>query len=148
MRYPFVTRYKTCIYYNGYNIWGGWGYCDLYNATTGEVWELKRVTCSYDKAVAQLNKYVKGRLKDFKSIKLKKGGMSIGEGAFNVDLGDKTYYVWYWNEGGGIIYYDYTPQYKKESIATGVVTVLVVAGAIVLIPATGGASSFFAFLLI
>ena len=39
---PNLSMTQTCIYYNGENIWGGFGYCDLFNTVTGEVWELKK----------------------------------------------------------------------------------------------------------
>lgn len=45
--YSFLSMRDTKIYYNGKNIWNGWGYCDLYDIQTGEVWELKKDSKSY-----------------------------------------------------------------------------------------------------
>lgn len=71
---PNLSWFNTCIYYNGENFWGGWGFCDLYNSQTGEVWELKKYSNSYScrtsTALGQLARYTNGRLKSNKNLKL------------------------------------------------------------------------------
>ena len=38
---------NTCIYYNGVDRSDGWGFCDLINIDTGEIWELKKDSTSW-----------------------------------------------------------------------------------------------------
>ena len=73
-----LSMVDTMIYYNGKNIWNGWGFCDLYDTQTGEVWELKKDSSSYScttkQAKKQLGKYVNGRLADDPDLALSRGG--------------------------------------------------------------------------
>ena len=106
-------RYKeTCIYYNGKDYRNGWGFCDLYNNSTGEVWELKKNStsrsCTTAAASKQLAKYIAGRLKRNLGLHLILSYITnIQGGTFTKKTADYTYYVRYWNEGGGILRYDY-----------------------------------------
>ena len=140
---------KTCIYKNGVNYHGGWGFCDLYDYETGEVWELKRVTCDEAKAKNQLAGYTAGVLKEYPDMKLHTGGELLTPGEeYNFTYQDSsgTYYITYWDGGNGILWYDYT--YEKSdsrkkseaALALGLTTVTCVAigGAIV---ASGGSAA-------
>ena len=105
--------YKTTIYYNKCNFLGGWGFCDLYDTDSGEVWELKRVTVSFEKAKDQLKKYTNGRLKRNLDLPLKTGGFLFeGKREFSVSDDDGTYKITYWQGEDGILWYDYV--YEKE----------------------------------
>ena len=72
---PNLSMTQTCIYYNGENIWGGFGYCDLFNTVTGEVWELKKDSqsrsCKTSSALAQLTRYTTGKLKHYPNLQLR-----------------------------------------------------------------------------
>ena len=103
----------TCIYYNGENFWGGWGFCDLYNTQTGEVWELKKdsnsYSCKTSTALSQLARYTRGRLKDNKKLKLHMPyKTTINSGGFSFTKNGYIYDVSYWSEGNGILRYKYT----------------------------------------
>ena len=108
-----LKMYNTTIYYNGIDHKGKWGFCDLYNPNTGEVWELKRfsraASCSKAAAGVQLSRYVGGRLKENTEIPLTEGHTTIYPGFFTHydPSANLTYYVWYWDGGGGILFYDY-----------------------------------------
>ena len=110
-----LSRHKTCIYKNGKDFLGGWGFCDLYDTRTGEVWELKRITCNEKKACKQLNNYTKGRLKDNLGLQLSVGGTLLPEGRTTFVKTDSsgTYSIQYWQGNNGILWYDYT--YKKSN---------------------------------
>ena len=73
-----LSMTNNMVYYNKKNILNGWGYCDLYDWETGEVWELKKssssYTCTTKYAKKQLGKYVNGRLKSYPKLKLSRGG--------------------------------------------------------------------------
>ena len=130
----------TCIYYNCKNFWGGWGFCDLYNKKTGEVWELKKQSnsrsCQTAHARLQLGKYVRGRLKNNLDLELKlPSDTTISGGAFSfTTLEGYTYHVTYWNEGNGILRYSYTKEkttarkiVEAVALAVAVTTVIVAA---------------------
>ena len=57
-----LRKWKTCIYYNGTDFKGGWGFCDLYNADTGEVWELKNRVIVHPAQLQQLERNLIGIL--------------------------------------------------------------------------------------
>lgn len=114
-----TTMHKTCIYRNKKNAFGGWGFCDLYDYDTGEVWELKRVTCSKENAKAQLKGYLNGALKHYPDLPLVQGGRIIPDGeirSFTHKDSTGTYYITYWDSGDGILMYDYV--YKKSTAQT------------------------------
>ena len=135
----------TCIYYNGVNHKGGWGFCDLYNVSTGEVWELKKESESYScrtsTALRQLKKYTKGRLKDNLSLKLVMPyTTTIKGGKFSFEQNGYIYNVFYWSEGNGILRYSYTRR-KTEEMQLIVAAALVATLVSVLgkVPIAGGA---------
>ncbi len=140
---------NTCIYYNGTDFWGGWGFCDLYNTITGEVWELKKNSssrsCRTSAALAQLTKYVSGRLKHNKSLPLCLPYITtISSGHFSFEANGYIYTVNYWSESNGILRYDYTKR-KTDTrkaveafVAVAALTALVVVAPYTA-PAAGGA---------
>lgn len=138
---PYLKRHETCVYYNGVDAKGKWGFCDLYNPKTGEVWELKRgstsSSCLKDNAKGQLSKYLSGRLKYAKSVTLTAGSTTILSGKFTYPDEKGTYYIWYSDDGDGIIYYDYVfipkPQNKATGQAVGAMGLLVTVGAVVVL---------------
>ena len=140
----------TCIYYNGEDFWGGWGFCDLYNTQTGEVWELKKNSGSYScrtsTALGQLTKYTNGRLKDNKKLKLHMPyKTTINSGSFSFTQNGYIYDVSYWSEGNGILRYTYDRRKTEErKTAEAVVTILAIATLVIVapyaVPAYGGAA--------
>lgn len=136
---PYLKRIETCIYYNGVDSSGKWGFCDLYNPATGEVWELKRgstaTSCQKSNAIAQLDKYLSGRLKYYKQVPLTAGTTRIINGKFTVSDNNGTYYIWYSDGGDGIIFYDYVYlpkiQNKAAVSALGALGLLAEAGTII-----------------
>ena len=131
----------TCIYYNKSNFWGGWGFCDLYNKKTGEVWELKKVSNSYScktsTALAQLNGYINGRLKNNLKLKLcMPNKTQINPGSFSFEYLGYDYRVNYYSEGNGILRYSYTKtKTEARKAAEAVVAVAALATIIYLCPA-------------
>ena len=110
-----TSMHKTCVYKNKKNASGGWGFCDLYDYETGEVWELKRVTCNKEKAKRQLKGYLNGALKHYPDLALVQGGRIIPEGevrSFTYVDNSGTYCISYWDSGDGILMYDYV--YEKS----------------------------------
>ena len=104
---------ETCVYYNGENWFGGFGYCDLYNRRTGEVWELKKntvsYTCSTPVAQAQLKRYTNGTLKHHPELELTTPNQTIiPTRTFEFSTAYAIYHVTYWYEGDGILRYSYT----------------------------------------
>lgn len=90
---------------------GRYGYCDVINPKTGEIWEVKRQTVSMNKAMKQLNNYVNGTYYHNPKLKLKIGGYMKGS-TFTYQNMATIYYVSYWYAGNGIIYYDYDKDSK------------------------------------
>ena len=127
-----LCRKKTCIYYNGSDFTGGWGFCDLYNADTGEVWELKKKSdspsCTTQAARNQLDKYLCGRLKNAPDMKLHKPYCTIIVGGhFSFTKNGYVYDVTYWNEGEGILRYNYDKSKTEgRKVAEAIVAVLIV----------------------
>ena len=140
---PNLTFHETCVYYNGEDWKGGWGFCDLYNKKTGEVWELKKNSknrsCTAIRAKAQLNRYISGRLKHNKDLPLKLPEETIiAAGSFTFTAFGYEYNVMYWNEGEGILRYDYTRK-KTDGLraAEAVVTIAVLGTIAIAAPALG-----------
>ena len=103
-------KYKTKYLFHSY------GYCDLYNTKTGEVWECKRfgggVTCTKFAASLQLANYVNnGILQCDTGLNLQIGGTEtiIETNEFTVPDkdGEGFYSISYWDAEDGIIFYDY-----------------------------------------
>lgn len=144
---------KTMIYYNKKDARGGIGFCDIYDSKTGEVWEVKRDSnsrsCRTKYAKAQLNRYVSGRLKANLGLELKVGYTEFESGSFTVTDWTGRYDITYWDEGDGILRYDYVYTKSKELeyaeaaltvVAIGIITYATCgAGATVAGPALGGA---------
>lgn len=96
--------------------WYTYGFCDVYDTVTHEVWEVKRLgggpTCTPAAAGEQLANYVlRGVLKHHDSWKLKLGGTetSIEPNVFTkMDRDEKGMYViGYFDAGNGLVFYDY-----------------------------------------
>lgn len=133
----------TTIYYNGKNRLGGIGFCDLYDWKSGEVWELKRKSdarsCKTSAAKAQLDNYVSGRLKAEPGLELKVGYTKFSSGSLTVTDWTGQYKIDYWEEGEGILRYDYTYDKDQRLACAEAVVTVVVAGA--LIYSTSGVGS-------
>ena len=128
---------QTCIYYNGTNRMGGWGFCDLYNISTGEIWELKKDSTSWScmtpQASQQLINYTKGKLKHYPDLNLSKPyTTNIVGGSFPFTMAGYNYSVKYWNEGQGILRYSYSKQKnemrKTAEMVVGVAALTVAVG--------------------
>lgn len=83
---------------------------DLVNSKTGEIWEVKPLSATFESAIKQLQSYIQGQMMaevlgvpsiDGKS--LKPGGL-IAPGI----VPDDVYFIIYFYEGEGIIRYAYT----------------------------------------
>ena len=128
---------KTCIYYNKKDYTRGWGFCDLFNISTGEVWELKKVSdtysCTTAAATAQLHRYVSGRLKHYPSLELFTPYKThIAGGTTTFSMNGYIYNVDYYNEGNGILRYSYTKEETEgrktaEALATVAIATAVIA---------------------
>ena len=144
-----LSRRKTCIYYNCVDARGKWGFCDLYDSDTGEVWELKRNTCNEDAAKEQLKGYVNGRLRHKKDLPLSVGGRLIPDGvvrSFTYSDKSGTYDITYWDGGNGILWYDYvyTPSDRQKQVNAAMMvgtTALVCTVVGVLMVYTGGSAA-------
>ncbi len=124
---------------------GKYGYCDIINTKTGDVWEVKRQTVSKERAVKQLIKYVNGTYYHNKKLKMKIGKYIKG-GTFGWDNSFTHYYVSYWYAGDGIIYYDYNKKSNlvpdpvvMEQVAYAVAAYYVILTVITIL--TGGATA-------
>ena len=114
--YNALSMKNTLIYYNGKNMRNGWGFCDLYDSSTGEVWELKKNSNSYScktkNAKKQLGKYVNGRLASRPGLPLHRGSddLVVGRHTYTIKLEDGICNITYWQECQGILRYSYTFQ--------------------------------------
>ena len=113
---------ETCVYYNGESWLGGFGFCDLYNIRTGEVWELKKSSNSYSCTTAaaqvQLGNYLLGKLKYHNELNLVLPYETvISEGTFDFTDGYYYYHVNYWYEGYGILRYNYSYTNTEKGLA-------------------------------
>ncbi|MBQ7861437.1 MAG: RHS repeat-associated core domain-containing protein [Clostridia bacterium] len=98
---------------------GGYGYCDIIHFSRKQIWEVKRNTVSFVKAYNQLTKYVNGYYQQKNPPKtidgFNYGTNTLGDG----EIDDyKNYYIWYWYEGSGIIYYNYYELSTQKSYYT------------------------------
>ena len=99
--YYYLSMTDTMIYYNGKDRWSGWGYCDLYDLQTGEVWELKKdsksYSCTTQAAKRQLGRYVNGRLASNPNLPLSRGGDLVFEKTtYTIGDSNGTYTITYW----------------------------------------------------
>ena len=118
-----LSYQHTCVRYRDNNgeYTGKWGFCDLYNVLTGEVWELKKnstsKSCQTSNALIQLEKYTNGRLLWQPDLPLTKPTQTIIEpGHFKRETQYCTFYVDYWSEGNGILRYDYSVSVNTEAL--------------------------------
>ena len=111
-RYKY-RRQDTLIIYEV--AWGfSWfGFCDLYDPITGETWELKKNTasrtCRTEYAQLQLSNYIdNGYLAINPGLDLKQPTTYIPPRKFTVmDKTGTQYLISYWDQGGGILRYQY-----------------------------------------
>ena len=118
-------RWDTWIIYD--HLWRGktYGFCDLYDFNTGEVWEVKKssfsYTCTTAYATDQLSNYVhNGFLVRKASLKRKVPSSMLFHGNQNftrTDLLGNQYRISYWYEGCGIIRYSYKIIYSQKTHA-------------------------------
>ena len=109
-----------------------YGLADLVSLKTGEVWEVKRITVSWNSAIEQLGWYVANRLnkKGFEEMILTVGGTRgtyILPNAIFMTMGDTIYFVFYWDCGSGIVYYNYVKLSSKDieaAVAAGAITMM------------------------
>ena len=128
---------NTCIYYNGVDRSDGWGFCDLINIDTGEIWELKKDStswsCTTEQAQLQLSKYLSGRLRRDPLLELKKPyvtQIAPTVQKFTFINGVFKYNVKYWDEGGGILRYSYTREMTDGAKAALFIGIGAIIGAI------------------
>ena len=125
-QYPELKWTQTCIrFVDNFGVpTGRWGFCDLYNPTTGEVWELKKDStsrsCRTVNAKAQLNRYVNnGYLKAHPDLTLRLPyKTSILSKSYSFYSGFFIYHVRYWYEGDGILRYSYTRELNREKVVS------------------------------
>ena len=122
-----------------------YGYCDIHDSLTGEVWELKRFSnapsCQFAAAYMQLSNYVGGHLENDPNKPLTFGGTHtmISPNVFTKPDSDGKgkYVIGYWDTGVGVLFYDYTYVPSATIIIAGLAgwAIGAGAGAGVLIPA-------------
>jgi RHS repeat-associated protein len=95
---------------------------DLYRSSTGEVWEVKPISYSYNLAkralaYAQLHRYIR-------SIRGAKIGSNLGNGVFNhYSKNGHTYEVsWYSDSFDGLIFYEFKRRVKGLQLSPETVT--------------------------
>lgn len=125
---------KTCIRYRDENkeYTGKWGFCDLYNTSTGEVWELKKnsdsKSCRTENAIKQLDNYVNGTLLWTPVLKLKKPDTTqIPGDTFPIHDTYFSYNARYWNEDNGILRYDYSVSVNTTNVVLSIIAVGIIA---------------------
>ena len=118
---PNKTRKQPKIKYKEIYFEHEYGFCDVYDISTHEVWEVKRidggVSCSIKMAKKQLENYVfNGVLQAHEEWELKVGGTQTTVSGNCFAIRDKdgrgTYIIGYWDISeyspvSGIIFYDY-----------------------------------------
>ncbi|MDR1630581.1 MAG: DNRLRE domain-containing protein [Oscillospiraceae bacterium] len=94
---------------------GKYGYCDLYDSSTQEIWEVKRATVSFSSAKKQLQKYLDADSIEVAFGKYDNSPFNTGGriDSFSFQYEDYTVEVLY--EGDGIIYYQYAKTEQLES---------------------------------
>ena len=142
----YISYYKSIL--RGKK-WYKYGFCDIYDTVTHEVWEVKRLSpatsCSPIAASFQLSNYVyRGLLKSHPDWKLKLGGQetTIKPNIFTkLDKDGKGMYLMgYFDVGNGLIYYDYyyIPSPDEAAMAgaavVGLMLLLSGAGAVSAVP--------------
>ena len=98
-----IQRYgRTCTY----------GFCDVYDVVTHEMWEVKRASLDFERAVKQLSNYVNNSAFVYRDDQeyYVGGTFSTIDANFFTKIdkdGEGTYCIAYWDAGNGIVYYDY-----------------------------------------
>ena len=147
--HPTMTQKETYMKYKNKYLWHTYGYCDLYDTQSGEVWEVKRfmggITCTKFAASQQLQNYVNNGILVYNpSLKLCTGGTytTIDTTVFEVMDKDMSgsYVIAYWDAGDGIIFYDYVYVPSAEEIADIAIGSLILACYLGLAYLTSGAS--------
>ena len=135
--------------YKGKNLRHTYGYCDLYDQKTGEVWEAKRfmggASCSKTVAQRQLKNYVENGVLVYEpELTLHTGGTytAIEPNVFEIMDKDMegAYVISYWDAGDGIIFYDYVYEPSLKEVGYATVGGLLLAAYLGLAFCTGGAS--------
>ena len=128
---PNLSMEDTYTLYNGYDRIDGYGFCDLYNRKTGEVWELKKESlsrsCLTEMALEQLTRYINGSIKGMRNnVHPSFPKTRIPGGRFQYPKTNPIYEVEYWDEGNGILRYRYTEitdQNKQTDYSYGYLSV-------------------------
>ena len=143
------SREDNKIIYSKPVFFSTYGYCDLYDNTTGEVWELKRFSnapsCQFAYAHAQLSNYVSGHLVKNPKMSLKCGGEKtmISHNVFkkwDTD-GKGVYIIGYCDTGVGVLFYDYIYVPSGDEVAVGVAIIAMAAFAGWALGAAAGAGA-------
>ena len=119
-----IKRYgHTCTY----------GFCDIYDTYTHEMWEVKRASLSISNAIDQLINYViNSEFVNRSDRAYYVGGTysSIEPNYFTKrdSDGSGTYHIVYWDAGQGIVYYDYVYIPSAEECATSALIGVVALG--------------------
>ena len=132
------SREENKVIYPKPILFSTYGYCDLYDNITGEVWELKRfsgaASCQFVYAYAQLSNYVSGKLAKKPHIPLKFGGDKtiISSNVFTKpdNDGEGIYVIGYWDTGVGVLFYDYRyiPSGDEAARSIAIVAIAALAG--------------------
>lgn len=125
------SRAENKIIYSKPVFFSTYGYCDLQDITTNEIWELKRFgiapSCQFAYAYSQLSNYVDGHLEKKPTQKLKFGGTQtmIESNVFTKldNDGKGTYVIGYWDTGVGVLFYDYTYIPSGDELVVGIAMV-------------------------
>ena len=128
---PNLSMEDTYTLYNGYDRIDGYGFCDLYNKETGEVWELKKASlsrsCLTEMALGQLTRYINGSIKGMRNnVHPSFPKTHIPGEKFRYPETNPIYEVEYWDEGNGILRYSYTKitdQNKQTDYSYGYLSV-------------------------
>ena len=148
-KHPTMRRDRTFMMYKKPYKGHKYGFCDLYDTGTGEVWEAKRFgggsTCTKRSASKQLQNYVNnGILMSNPAKELCTGGTHTHIDCNVFTKVDKdmegTYVIGYWDAGDGIIFYDYVYIPSANEVATVATAILITAAAAAAILFSGGAS--------
>ena len=111
-----------------------YGYCDLYDTVTHEIWDAKHfgggLTCTKLYAMHQVKNYVdNGTFTKQAPAELKVGGtVSKIEPDYFIKRdrdGQGNYVIWYWDAGDGVIFYDYVyfPSGQETLVAAACIAI-------------------------
>ncbi len=133
------SRQDNKIIYSKPFFFSTYGYCDVRDSITNEIWELKRFSnapsCQFAYAYTQLSNYVGGHLENNPQANLKYGGEKtmISPNVFTKTDNDGRgeYVIGYWDTGVGVLFYDYMyiPSGDEVAVGIGIVIMAGLAGA-------------------